>query len=414
MKVIFLEDDGLRGFGPVALLRHLGTLRRGTKTLVEALAEKIPDATDVGLWGRPELSAVTRASTGREYNGTASGQTLLVNARAVPNTDLVSLVSRQGPFVAIAGSALVAARVDTTEIKAGPVTSKAVAKLARAAPRVEAGPGSLFDGYWDLVESNGLAIAEQARRREDTMAVPRSVEVRGPASNVMVDSGADIEGHVTLDARLGPVVVGEGASVESFSRLMGPCYIGPRTRVYSAQIGGGTSIFDSCKVGGQVENSVILPYTNKAHHGYVGDAYVGSWVNLGAGSTFGNLKNTYGNVRLSVGGKKVDSGMVKLGPAIGDMAKVSIGAMVYSGRLIGAGSHVSGLARDNVPDFTFFDSEGRGMVELHLESIIETQRRMMERRGMLLSREEEAMIRRAFVATSPERRKARVKKGRLI
>lgn len=413
MKVVVFEDDELSGFSPVTLLRHASQLRRGTKTLLEAIVEKVPDATDVALWGRPEVGSVTKAATGKDYNEKVYGPTLFLNARAVPSEGLVTVASKAGPFVAFAKGGLVAARVDPGETKPGVVTRRVSAKLAKGVPRTEAPLDVLFQGYWDLVQSNGLAIAEQARRHGDFLPVPRSVEVRGPAFNVLIDSAADVEGHVTLDARLGPIVVGAGASVESFSRLMGPCYIGPKAKVYSALIGGGTSVFDSCKVGGQVENSVFMPYTNKAHFGYVGDSYVGSWVNLGAGSTFGNLKNTYGNVRLSTGSERMDSGMLKLGPAIGDMAKVSIGALVYSGRLVGAGSQVSGLSRDNVPSFTFYDSDRKALVELLLESVVETQRRMMERRGMQLSREEESLIRQAFSATAPERKKAGVKKGRL-
>ncbi len=413
MKVIVFEDEGLAGFGPLTLLRHASLLRCGTKRLLDALVEKIPDATDVGLWGRRELAGVTKDETGKEYNEKAYGSTFLVNARARPNEGLLALASRQGPFVSITKGGIVAARLDSGLLKPGVIGRKDAQKLSKRTERIAGPADSLFQGYWDLVQANGLAIAEQARRFEETLPVPRGVEVRGPASNVMIDAGADVEGLVTLDARLGPIVVDRGATVESFSRLMGPCYIGPKARVHSALIGGGTSIFDSCKVGGQVENSILLPYSNKAHHGYVGDSYIGSWVNLGAGSTFSNVKNTYGNVRLTVGSATVDSGMLKLGPAIGDMAKVSIGALVYAGRYVGVGSHATGLAAADIPSFTFYDSAGRRPVELLLESVLETQRRMMERRGLMLSKNEEGLIRRAFASTARDRRRAGVRPGRL-
>ena len=306
-----------------------------------------------------------------------------------------------------------AGRLDGGGLKPGAMAKRDVARLSKRLERVTMPAEALFRGYWDLVQGNGLAIAEQARHSEETLALPRGVEVRGPVSNIMVDSGADLEGHVTLDARLGPVIIGTVASVESFSRLMGPCYIGPKARIHSALVGGGTSIFDSCKVGGQVENSIMLPYSNKAHHGYIGDSYLGSWVNLGAGCTFSNMKNTYGNVRLSVGGRTLDSGMVKLGPVVGDMAKLSIGALVHAGRSVGAGSHVSGIASSDVPDFTYFDSHSNRQVELLLESVIETQRRMMDRRGLTLSRNEESLVRRVFASTSRVRKAAGVKKGRI-
>jgi UDP-N-acetylglucosamine diphosphorylase / glucose-1-phosphate thymidylyltransferase / UDP-N-acetylgalactosamine diphosphorylase / glucosamine-1-phosphate N-acetyltransferase / galactosamine-1-phosphate N-acetyltransferase len=306
----------------------------------------------------------------------------------------------------------VAARLESWVAKPGVISRNELTRLGKRVEKIRAPHGSLFEGYWKLVETNGLAIAEQAKRSSDLMPLPRGLEVRGPASNIMLEAGAEVEPNVTFDARLGPIIIGNGASVESFSRVMGPCYIGPKTKVYSALIGGGTSIFESCRVGGQVENSVIMPFTNKAHHGYVGDSYVGSWVNLGAGSTFSNMKNTYGNVRIVVDEKKVDSGMLKLGPVIGDMCKVSIGALVYAGKSIGTGSQVSGRADTDVPSFSFFDSGPKRLVELLLESVIETQRRMMERRGLSLSRSEEALIRRVFAATARQRKLGEVKKGR--
>lgn len=372
--------------------------------------EKIPDATDVTLWGRPELSDSVRESTGRPYNERVHGPAFLVNARARPSQDLLSYASHNEPFVMTSGRFLVAARVDSMQVRAGVFTKLSVAAVTRRKKAVAPPKDPLFSGYWDLVASNGLAIAEQAKQFEETLALPRTVEVKGNASNIMADASAEVEGHVTIDARLGPVVIEKGASVESFSRVMGPCYIGRKTRVLSALIGGGTSIFESCKVGGQVENSIILPYTNKAHHGYVGDSYVGSWVNLGAGTTFSNLKNTYGNVRVRFTWKMRDTGMVKLGPVIGDMAKLSIGSLVYAGRAVGTGSHVTGLAAGDVPSFTFHNSRG---VELLLDSVLETQRRMMERRGLILSRAEEALIRSAFQATAGERKKAKVRKGKI-
>ena len=413
MKVVIFEDDHLAGFGPLTLLRHVGLLRWGTKRLLDALVEKIPDATDVGLWGRPELAAVTKETSQKAYNEKAYGSTLFVNARTKPSEGILLLASWSEPFVAVSKGELVAARLDSVALKPGVITQKEVAGLARKHKHSAVPAEPMFMGYWDLLGSNGLAIAEQARHFEETLPIPRAVEVKGPAANVMINAGAEIEGYVTLDVRLGPVIVDRGSSVESFSRIMGPCYIGPKVKVSSAQIGGGTSIFDACKVGGQVENSILMPYTNKAHHGYVGDSYIGSFVNLGAGCTFSNLKNTYGNVRLALTGEKVDSGMLKLGPVIGDMAKLSIGSMVYAGKSVGVSSHVSGLASDDVPSFTYFDSRQGAGVELLLESVVETQRRMMERRGLTLARSEESLIRRVFALTSKERKKAGVKKGRL-
>jgi UDP-N-acetylglucosamine diphosphorylase/glucosamine-1-phosphate N-acetyltransferase len=412
MKVVVFEDNAIEGFGPLTMLRHVGHLRRGTRMLFEALQESITDATDLVLWGRDYLSDIYKESMGVGYNGKVSGLVTFVNARARPGMLLRNLTSRKTSYVALAGTQLVAARVKAIDMTPGLISRKDSVRIGKTVEKLESPPESLFSGYWDLVQSNGLAIAEQAKHFEDPLSLQSAIEVRGPRSNLRIDGRADIELHATFDTRLGPVVVEEGASIESFSRVMGPCYIGPWSKVLSALIGGGTSVFEGCKVGGQIENSIIMPHTNKAHHGYVGDSYVGEWVNLGAGCTFSNLKNTYGNIRLSLDGRTFDSGTLKLGPAVGDMSKVSIGALVYSGVLLGTGCHAAGLAARNVPSFTFSDGTNR-MVELTLESVLETQRRMMERRGLTLTREGEALIRKVFRDTSEERRKAGVKKGRL-
>jgi UDP-N-acetylglucosamine diphosphorylase/glucosamine-1-phosphate N-acetyltransferase len=412
LSVVVFEDDGLSGFGPLTSLRHVSQLRWGTRTLLDSVSQCAPDSTDMHLWGRDGLADVTREALRAEYNETPRGQALLVNAVAKPGKQLRSLLEKRGSFAAFSGDRLVAARLSLDSVRPGVLTKQKVTAATRGVQKTHIESGYLFAGYWNLVESNGLAIAEQAKPSEDSLTLPSAAEVRGPPSNLMVDARAEVEQFVTFDTRQGPIVIEGGTQIESFSRVAGPCYVGPRTRLFSAQVGGGTSIFEGCRVGGQVDNSVIMPHTNKAHLGYVGDSYVGEWINIGAGSNFSNLKNTYGNVRLHLEGKKVDSGMLKLGPAVGDLCKLSIGSLVYSGKMLGIGSQVGGAVSVDVPAFTYLGPRGK-MVELLIDSVVETQRRMMERRGETLTRAGEALVREAFRLTSAERRKAGARKGRL-
>jgi len=359
------------------------------------------------------LGKVTKAATGRAYNEEQHSTALFVNSRARPGKELRNLTSRKRSFVAVSADSIVAARVKLDLTRAGVLTRKEAARVSKEAPRLDVAPELLFRGYWDLVKSNGLAIAEQAERFGDALALPSTARLKGPPSNLRVHGSAEVEEYVNFDARPGPIVVAEGASIESFSRISGPCYVGPRAKVLTALLRGGTSIFEGCKVGGEVENSIIMPYANKAHFGYVGDSYVGEWVNLGAGSTFSNLKNTYGDVRTSLGGKTVNTGMLKLGPAIGDLAKFSIGSMAFSGKRIGVGSQITGLATSDVPSFSYLDGFRGRIVELRLASVIETHRRMKERRGQILDKAEEELIGLTFRATSTERRRAGARKGRI-
>jgi UDP-N-acetylglucosamine diphosphorylase/glucosamine-1-phosphate N-acetyltransferase len=323
------------------------------------------------------------------------------------------LLGRQGHFTARSGGRIVAIRTRADGIKPGLLTKRSLGKLAKGAEIIELPEEAAFDGPWQMVESNGLAIVEQAVHFEETQPLPENAVLKGPMSNLMIHGAADIEGNVSFDTRLGPVVVAEGTTVESFSKLSGPCFLAAKNRVHSALIRGGTSIFEGCSIGGEIENSIIMAHSNKAHLGYVGDSIVGEWVNLGAGSVVSNLKNTYGTVRVDVSGRRLDTGLLKLGPFVADMAKVSIGAMIFAGKSVGVASHVAGLVDCNVPSFTYLDGRTGKKVELLLDSVIETQKRMMERRGMTLSKPKEAAIRSLFRGTQAERKKSGVKKGRL-
>ena len=411
MTLAVFEDESWQQFAPLAYTRHLAQISWGTRTLAESWAA-LASPRDVVLWGRPEVGLAGEESV-KGYNTILDGDVLFVNARLRPQKSVWSLLERPGHFAAWSRGRVLALRGNAKALEPGVVNSRKLARLAKEMDAIELPATAEFNGPWHLIESNGLAIAEQAGHFEEALELPEKVALNGPPSNLRVHASVELEGQVSFDTRLGPVVVREGTTIDSFTRIAGPCYVGQGNRIKSALLRGGTSLFEGCTVGGEVENSIMLAHSNKAHLGYVGDSIVGEWVNLGAGCVFSNLKNTYGNVRVEVGGKKVDTEMVKLGPVIGDMAKVSIGALVFAGRNVGVSSHVVNLVDRNVPSFTYFDGGSGRKVELLVDSAVETQKRMMERRGMTLSKAREGLIRRLFRTTAAERRKAGVRKGRL-
>jgi UDP-N-acetylglucosamine diphosphorylase/glucosamine-1-phosphate N-acetyltransferase len=412
MTLALFEDEEWRQFTPLAHTRHIAQLPWGTQTLLESVSS-LAAPREVVLWGRDEVGEAIEGEGGKGYNAGLKGDVLFVNARLRPQKGFWNFLEKSRHFAAFVGDHVFAVRAKADNLEPGILTRGQLAKLAKGADRIELPHEAAFKGPWQIVESNGLAIVEQAGGFEASLALPDKVAIKGPHSNLRIHDTVEIEGHVSFDTRLGPVVVREGTTVDSFSRLSGPCYVGPRNRVHSALLRGGTSVFEGCSVGGEVENSIIMPHSNKSHLGYVGDSIVGTWVNLGAGSVFSNLKNTYGSVRVEVGGRRVDTSMLKLGPVIGDMAKVSIGAMIFAGRTVGVSSHVVSLVERNVPSFTYYDGGSGKKVELLLDSVIGTQKKMMERRGMTLSKSQESFIRRLFKATRSERRRAGVRKGRI-
>jgi len=245
------------------------------------------------------------------------------------------------------------------------------------------GRGLLIEGPWELIE--GLKEG-----------------LRG--TGIIYGRNVKIEEPVYLDLTEGPILIADEVRIEAFTRISGPAYIGRRSAIHSARINPYTFIGDVCRVGGEVEFSIIEPYVNKAHFGYVGHSYISSFTNLGAGTTTSDLKNTYGTVRVKHLGRRVDTGLVKLGSFISHHVKTSINSSIYSGKKIGAMSHVHGLVNEDVPPFMIYGKNvGLGVKELLLESAIKTAERMKKRRGLELSREEEYLIRISFEISKAER-----------
>jgi UDP-N-acetylglucosamine diphosphorylase/glucosamine-1-phosphate N-acetyltransferase len=241
------------------------------------------------------------------------------------------------------------------------------------------------------------------------------VMVYGDEEKVYVGEGSFIEAFVTLDARDGPIYIGNETVVHSGSRITGPTYIGNEVIITSGLIREGCSIGHVCRVGGELEETIVHGYTNKYHTGFIGHAYIGEWVNLGAATTNSDLKDTYGTVQVVTKGKKLDTGQKKVGCFIGDHAKASIGTQIYTGRKVGVASHVHGFVTKDVPSFTIWGkSLDAKPVELELESVVRTQKRVLSRRGVKQTREDVELLRKLFQITNGEREEAGVTKGKFV
>ncbi|MCB1138574.1 MAG: hypothetical protein KDK23_07455 [Leptospiraceae bacterium] len=178
------------------------------------------------------------------------------------------------------------------------------------------------------------------------------VHVLGNPGNLLVHPGCEIGPGVVLDARDGPIILDEGTSVSPFSFLEGPLYAGPGCHLDNLRLTGGSIIGAGCRLGGEVENSVLGDFSNKHHEGFVGHTIAGSWVNFGALSTTSDLKNNYGEIRLKLPVEQfpdyeseiveVSTGRIKFGSIVGDCVKTAIGTMINTGTVLDAGCNVFG------------------------------------------------------------------------
>ena len=196
----------------------------------------------------------------------------------------------------------------------------------------------------------------------------------------------EIHAGVVIDASGGPVLVGEGAVVLPNASVLGPVAIGAGSIVKAgARILSGTSIGRVCKVGGEVDETIIADYSNKQHDGFLGHSYLGSWVNIGAASNNSDLKNNYGAVRMWNAGRVRDTGRQFLGLVMGDHTKTGINAVFNTGTVVGFNCNLysSEMPDTFVPSFSW--GHGTAMVPYQLDKATQTAEAAMKRRGMVFT-----------------------------
>lgn len=250
--------------------------------------------------------------------------------------------------------------------------------------------GMTLHGAHDLVGALEHFLAPDVAdfTREHGDGVPDGCVVIGDPSDVII-LGGQVEPGVVLDTREGPVVVEQHGYVTSGSRLEGPLYLGPGSRVLGDAVRA-SAIGPQCRVRGEVAHTVFVGYANKAHDGFVGHSVIGRWVNLGAGTTTSNLKNTYGPVRLQLPTGAVETGRQFLGALIGDHAKTAIGTLFDTGSVVGVGANVFGAVRPRkqISPFAWGESGER----LARDAFLTIAERVLPRRGVTVSDEIRGML----------------------
>jgi len=225
---------------------------------------------------------------------------------------------------------------------------------------------------------------------------------------VYLGKNVEVEPNVFFDASEGFVLIGEGTKIKANTILRGPLLIGKNCIINSFAEISSCRIGDVCKIGGEIEHVIMKNYSNKQHYGFLGNSYIGSWVNIGAGTSVSNLKNTYTNIKLN----GVDTGMQFLGCIMGDYVKTAVNTSIFCGKIIGAGAHLYGTVTEDVPAFVSHVATGK-LYELPLKIAEDIQKAMTKRRNIDWTIEDNKNFERLFKQTESSRKKAKVKKSKL-
>lgn len=223
--------------------------------------------------------------------------------------------------------------------------------------------------------------------------------------DIFISKNVAIKPGVVLDAEDGPIFIGENVTILHNATIQGPVFIGQNSIVkMNATIYHNSSIGKVCKVGGEIENTIIHAYSNKQHNGFLGNSYLGSWVNLGAGTTNSDLKNNYGNIKVFINNKLIDSGLQFVGLTMGDHSKAAINTSFNTGTVVGVSSNVFGgsFPPKYIPSFSWGGSEA--LTTFDLDRSIEVAERVMARRNVELTEIDKQLFKTVFDLTVNERR----------
>jgi UDP-N-acetylglucosamine diphosphorylase/glucosamine-1-phosphate N-acetyltransferase len=411
MRICIYEDRGVELLEPLALTRPAFALWCGARTMLERQRSAL-GAGETGLWVRPELVELCRLHyPNMPVNDAAwlrQDPTLLVNARWLPGE--VTLANVAGAGLARGKMAFLALPSREVPPEEPEVLEEWLTGWLDRMPQHDVG-GALLDYLWDYVDHNGDVICRDEswfRDHHQCRSIPDQVAVVGPDERLVLAEDATVEPFVTADTRQGPVLIDRGAVVHSFTRLEGPCYLGPGTQVFGAKIRAGTTLGPHCRVGGEIEASIVQGFSNKYHDGFLGHSYVGEWVNLAAGTQTSDLRNDYDTIRVVVAGQRRSSGRTKIGSYIGDHTKSALGALLNTGSVFGAFANLlpSGtLLPPVVPSFCQVN-RGQLIEQWDLRKLFATAAAAMRRRGQELTEQHKDLFYALYERTATARGKA--------
>ena len=402
-RTLYLFDDRVaRGWEPFALTRPVGELLFGSLLMRRRIERSIGQEV-AGYLATPGLDGFEERGAPPVLAADAfprEGERILLSSRYLPP---VPLGTDSSPEVELPEE------IPEGEVELWTEGERVGWLLAegRSAPSVaelldptEAGsdgaarltlPGRVLESPWQLMSESPRWIASDLARLYPggrgggATPLPSLVGVHRVGRHpVSAADGVRVDPGVVLDSREGPIHLGARVHIMPLTHLHGPAFIGPDTTLLGGTMGSLTC-GPRCKLRGEIEASVILGFSNKAHDGYLGHSLLGRWVNLGAGTTNSDLKNNYGPVRLDTSAGTVDTGLMKVGVFLGDHVKTGIGTLLNSGTLVGAGSNLfgGGMPGKAVPPFSW--GVGDDLVPHRLEPFLQTAERAMGRREIPLT-----------------------------
>lgn len=413
MQICLFEDNRFNNFLPLVYFRPVFELRCGALSLREKFEQAFPK-TKLHLLVRTELVDYLKEDFPKySINTLPNSDVWFINCRLLSDNNLLKFINRKltKSQVFLHNNDVAFAFITKNELSRlqENIINKPIERDSFKGIPEEPYSCRLVNYPWDIIHLTADEI-------EKDFNLLKSKKISGKVhpgvhlinkKKIVIGKGSVIKPGAVLDAEKGPIIIGKNVTIMPNAVIEGPAFIGGNSAIkIGSKIYHGTSIGDYCKVGGEVESSIIQSHSNKQHEGFLGHSYLGSWVNIGADTNTSDLKNNYSNVKVYVNGEMVDSGHQFVGLMMGDHSKTGINVMFNTGTVIGVSCNIygAGLPPKFVPSFSW--GSDKSYTTYDIEKSLETMRRVMVRRNVKLTAPYEMLVRDVFKMTEKERRNA--------
>ncbi|MCB0823202.1 MAG: GlmU family protein [Bacteroidales bacterium] len=350
MNYILFDDQSRNNLLPLTFMRPVAEIRIGILTIREKWEHYL----------KTKTSTLTESYLSAKFPIVKEKTNILINGSVLPTPQLVKEINNLKPNqTLVTADTIIALNINEEDLDdTGDMDITGIDEIETVTEFLK------INESWDIFRLNGEAIKDDFKmltkgRKSQPISDTNRV---GSSENVFIEKGAKVE-FAILNASTGPIYIGKDAEVMEGSVIRGPFALCEHSTIkMAAKIYGPTTIGPWSKVGGEVNNSVIFGYSNKAHDGFLGNSVIAEWCNLGADTNNSNLKNSYDNVKLWSYPQStfVDTGLQFCGLIMGDHSKTGINTMFNTGTVVGVNSNVfgSGFQRNFIPSFSWGGTAG--------------------------------------------------------
>ena len=388
MHYYIFEDSRALDFYPLTVTRAAFELRYGAFTFIEVV-QKLLKTDRTSIFTRAELAPTLQERFPHSDINPVEvkeGVWLLGNVRWTESA--INKICDNAPAVYRQDGRIIAAKLSEKDgrnwvANGGPTAGDIDFSLPSLNLKLP-----VMRYLWDLIESSEIALENDAQFFDlgnNVLAEVNGIALVN-AERIHIANPKFVKPGVCIDATDGPVIIDERVTIGAGASIMGPVYIGKDSRISAnAIIRPGSIIGPACNVGGEVVRSIFQGYANKSHSGFIGNSYLGEWVNIGAGTNCSNLKNNYRPVKVKINEKVIETGLTHVGVFMGDHCKTGIGSKINGGLTFGfACSIVSNeLLKGDIPSFSFIYNDIKS--KYLIDKFLETAEIVMNRRQILLT-----------------------------